>query len=242
MPLIAAALATTLSVSAVCSWNRPGVDPYRGDAAAAVEHYQDIPAAQRQVLRDKLAGGKPDDKVAIGRDAVTGAWQYDPAIRDMHFGKRRMCGSVDRSKWSAARSEPAAVYCADQHCIIVPKICGNVSRITRLTPATPATPARPEGPEQVSNPPEQQEPERHPLDWATGTELGLVDSPEPDDEDEETRLLREFSFQNNAAQWAWTGDDPVEAVPEASTWAMMLAGLGIVGAWGRRASRRTARA
>jgi len=236
MPLIAAALAATLSVSAVCSWNRPGVDPFRGDPAAAVEHYQDIPAPQRKALREKIASGKSDDKVAIGRDGVTGKWQYDAAIRDMHFGKRRMCGSVDRSKWSAVRSEPAAVYCADQHCLIVPKICGNVSRITRLTPT------RPEQPEQVGVPPAQRPPatpESHPLDWATGTELGLADSPDHDeDEDDETGLPRYFTFENNPAAWGWTTDNPVQAVPEASTWAMMLAGIGIVGAWGRRSARR----
>ena len=239
MPLLAAALATTLSVSAVCSWNRPGVDPFRGDAAAAVEHYQDIPAPQRKVLREKIAAGKPDDKVAIGRTAVTGTWEYEAAIRDMHFGKQRMCASVDRSKWSAARSEPEAVYCADEHCIIVPKICGNVSRITRLSGTTP------ERPEQVVVPPAQQRPdtpEGHPLDWLTGTELGLNDSPGHEDENEDDGEPRYyFDVQSNPPSWGWGTDNPVQAVPEASTWAMMLAGLGIVGAWGRRTARRHAR-
>jgi len=235
MPLIAAALATTLAVSPVCSWNRPGVDPYRGDAATALRHYPDIPASQRKVLLDKIASGKPDDKVAIRRDAVTGTWQYDAAIGDMHFGADRMCRSVDRSRWQAERSEPAAVYCADQHCIIVPKICGNVSRINRLSQVTP------ERPEQVAVPPAQTPvtPEHQPLDWLTGTELGLLDGPDYDDEDE-PGLPRAIAFTPGEPGLDWGNDNAVQAVPEASTWAMMLAGLGIVGAWGRRASRRAA--
>jgi hypothetical protein len=257
MPLIAAALAATLSVSATCSWNRPGVDPYRGDAATALEHYPDIPAAQRKVLLEKMTNGRPDDKVAIRRDAIIGDGRYDPAIRDMHFGKARMCGSVDRSRWTEQRSEPGAVYCADQHCILVPKICGNVSRITRRSKAADTQPeTQPEQPDQpvavaAPVPVEPWNPERHPLDWLTGTELGLSDGPGHEggdglegedgdgsgDGDGEPYLTADAG---NPALWGWDEDHPVQAVPEASTWAMLLAGVGIVAGWGRRARHKTA--
>ncbi|WEF34164.1 MHFG family PEP-CTERM protein [Pseudoduganella chitinolytica] len=246
MPLIAAALAATLSVSATCSWNRPGVDPYRGDTATALAHYPDIPAAQRKVLLDKITAGTPDDRVAIRRDAIVGDGRYDPAIRDMHFGKARMCGTVDRSRWTEARSEPGAVYCADQHCILVPRICGNVSRITRRAKAAPQQPDQPVA---VAEPVpiEPWQPGRHPLDWLTGTELGLSDGPgdeggDSDGADEgdgagEPRLLAEGG---NPALWGWDEDQPVQAVPEASTWAMLLAGAGVVAGWSRRTARKAA--
>ncbi|AXA90468.1 MHFG family PEP-CTERM protein [Massilia sp. YMA4] len=247
MPLIAAALAATLSVSATCSWNRPGVDPYRGDAATALAHYPDIPAAQREVLLDKMSKGQPDDRVAIRRDAIIGDADYDPAIRDMHFGKTKMCGSVDRSKWTASRSEPGAVYCADQHCILVPKICGNVSRITRRSQPATTPPDQPDQPVTVAAPVpvEPWNPERHPLDWLTGTELGLSDGPghEGGDGDGEGDGSGEpylTADAGNPALWGWDEDQPVQAVPEASTWAMLVAGVGIVAGWGRRARRKAA--
>jgi hypothetical protein len=31
-----------------CSWDRPGVNPFMGDVVAAVDRYQDIPAAPRE--------------------------------------------------------------------------------------------------------------------------------------------------------------------------------------------------
>lgn len=246
MPLIAAALAATLSVSATCSWNRPGVDPYRGDTATALAHYPDIPAAQRQVLLDKISAGKPDDKVAIRRDAIVGDGRYDPAIRDMHFGKSRMCSSVDRSRWSEARSEPGAVYCADEHCILVPRICGNVSRITRRAKPKPEQPDEPVA-VTASAPVEPWHPERHPLDWLTGTELGLSDGPgheggegEDGDAGDDGGTPYLTADAGNPALWGWDEDQPVQAVPEASTWAMLLAGVGVLAGWSRGKDRNGA--
>jgi hypothetical protein len=134
--LLAVTLAAAIQPS--CSWDRPGQNPYTGDAAAAIDHYADIPEAVRGTLKRRIAEGQSDDRVSITRDGISGKGKYDAQIRDMHFGKASLCNTVTRDKWAAERVEPAAVYCVDQHCILVPRICGNVSRISRAAPATAA--------------------------------------------------------------------------------------------------------
>lgn len=100
------------------------------------------------------------ENVTITRDAIEGSRTYDPQITAMHFGQRTICDRVTRDRWSETAREPGAVYCADSHCLLVPRICGNVSRIrivgggggragaglpgpTPLPPAAPAQPALP---------------------------------------------------------------------------------------------------
>ncbi len=243
MPLLASALAASLVVSATCSWNRPGVDPYRGDAAGALSHYTDIPLAQRRLLLEKIAAATPDDEVRIGRGTIAGKRDYDPVIRDMHFGARRMCGTVDRSGWQPARSEPAAVYCAGEHCILVPRICGNVSRVSRVSrrPEAPVPALAPARVTVIDVPTQPWEPAVHPLDWALGIELGLADSTPPDIDDEEDQPTRPPALPDpgGPSPWAWTPGTPVQAVPEASAWAMMAAGIGILAGWRRLAGRKS---
>ncbi|WP_205746683.1 MHFG family PEP-CTERM protein, partial [Duganella callida] len=134
MPLL---LAVTLvaAVQPACSWDHPGHNPYTGGVIAAIDRYTDMPEAVRSTLKRRMAEGQADDQVEITRDAIAGKHKYDAAIRDMHFGKASVCRTVTRDKWSADRVEPGAVYCVDQHCILVPRICGNVSRITRTAEA-----------------------------------------------------------------------------------------------------------
>jgi hypothetical protein len=141
MPLL---LAVTLAAAMqpACSWDNPGHNPYTGSTAAAIDRYTDIPEAVRRALKRRIEEGKPDDKVSITRDGIAGAQQYDPIIRGMHFGSASMCGEVTRRKWSEARVEPGVVYCAEQHCILVPKICGNVSRISRAGDRMVSLPSR----------------------------------------------------------------------------------------------------
>ena len=240
MPLLASALAASLVLSATCSWNRPGVDPYRGDAAGALSHYTEIPLAERRLLLRKIAAATPDDNVRIGRDSIAGAREYDPVIRDMHFGRRRLCGTVDRSGWQAARSEPAAVYCAGEHCILVPRICGNVSRVSRRPAPAPPRP-RPARVEVIEVPRPPWQPASHPLDWALGIELGLQDSTPPDDdEDDDDPPPRPIALPDpgGPSPWAWNPGTPVQAVPEASTWAMLVAGIGVLAGWRRGAGRK----
>lgn len=130
------AAATTLSLGSLpsCSWNRPGADPYVGEVPAAVERYRDIPPEVRAALRARMERRAYDDIAVIRRDEIVGQHRYGE-LRDMHFGKGRLCRSVTRSGWPQQAEERGLVYCEQGHCIIVPTICRNVSRVTRLGPA-----------------------------------------------------------------------------------------------------------
>ncbi len=139
----AAALAGPAARSASCAWNQPGHDPYRGTLAAAVDRYEDIPAPVRARLKERMVAFRYDEIAAIRRDSITGSARYAPEIRDMHFGAGRVCAQVDRSRWSDAMVERGLVYCESGHCLIVPTVCRNVSRVTRLAPAVAALPALP---------------------------------------------------------------------------------------------------
>lgn len=131
------ALATVQTVAA-CSWNEPGHNPYMGTMAAAVERYTDIPAPVRQKLRERMAVHAYDDLVAIRRDSITGRHRYAPELKQMHFGAGQVCGRVDRARWSDGALERGLVYCESGHCLVVPTVCRNVSRVQRL-PDDPRT-------------------------------------------------------------------------------------------------------
>jgi hypothetical protein len=115
-----------------CSWDRPGANPFMGDVVAAVDRYQDIPAATRDRLKARMQARRYDDMVVIERDAIRGKAAYAPEIRDMHFGPGAVCTTVTRSKWTAKTQERGLVYCEDGQCILVPTVCRNVSRIRRV--------------------------------------------------------------------------------------------------------------
>ena len=115
-----------------CSWDRPGVNPFMGDVVAAVDRYTDIPAPVRAVLKTRMQARQYDEIAAIRRDSVTGKRKYAPEIRDMHFGQGTVCRTVTRAKWADDTVERGLVYCESDHCIIVPTVCRNVSRIKRL--------------------------------------------------------------------------------------------------------------
>jgi len=124
--LLVAAAAST------CAWPDPGHDPFMGDVVAAVDRYTDITPGVRAELQRRMASRQFDALATITRDGVDGY----TALRDMHFGAGRVCrGAVDHSMWPAGRVERGLVYCVDEHCVIVPTVCRNVSRITRLPPS-----------------------------------------------------------------------------------------------------------
>lgn len=184
-------LALTLASAAItaaqpsCSWNHPGRNPYRGSIAAAIERYTDIAPAIAGTLKRRMAENQPDDNVIITRDAITGREQYAPQIRAMHFGAASVCASVTRDGWSSARQEPAKVYCVAAVCIIVPRICGNISRVTRIeAPAKARAPYY--GPPARAKPQAGPAPQRHALAAtaqaapASVTPLRSPIRPEPD--------------------------------------------------------------
>lgn len=128
--VLAAALAASTASLPSCSWDRPGVNPFVGDVVAAVDRYADIPAATRAALKARMAKRQYDDLATITRDGISGQQRYTD-LRDMHFGAGRVCQTVTRDRWTPSTQERGLVYCEDGHCIIVPTVCRNVSRVTR---------------------------------------------------------------------------------------------------------------
>jgi hypothetical protein len=123
---------------AKCNWDHPGVNPFMGDVVAAVDRYRDIPPLVRARLKERMADRNFDEFVTIGRDSIKGQNYYEPKIRDMHFGAGTVCGSVSRAGWSARTKQAGLVYCEGDHCILVPTVCRNVSRIHRLGTSGPS--------------------------------------------------------------------------------------------------------
>lgn len=128
--LVAGAVVATAMMSS-CSWNSPGRNPYRGSVREAVSRYIDIPAPVRAQLIAKIERGQPDDRAAITRDSIVGKYDYASEITDVHFGQRTICASVNRDEWPETAREPAAVYCVEDQCLIVPQTSGNISRVRR---------------------------------------------------------------------------------------------------------------
>ncbi len=126
-----AAVPAAQAVLPSCSWNRPGQNPFMGDVVAAVDRYSDIPAPVRERLKSRMAARNYDEVVSIRRDAIVGQARYGAAITGMHFGAGQVCGTVNRAQWAPSAQERGLVYCESGHCILVPTVCRNVSRITR---------------------------------------------------------------------------------------------------------------
>lgn len=140
MPLLTTLLAAS-SIAALpttCAWDDPGRDPFLGEVPAAIDVYKDIPPETRARLKDRMARHAYDDFVEIRRDTIAGTRDYDPGITAMHFGsKGRRCATVTRDGWGPDHREHGLVYCEDEHCILVPTVCRNVSRIVRRPAAPP---------------------------------------------------------------------------------------------------------
>jgi hypothetical protein len=125
--ILSTALVTT---PAACSWAHPGANPYRGDPLRALRDF-DLPESTRRKLRVLMVAHATTDVATITRDDIAGAHAYTD-LREMHSGRGQVChGAVDRSAWSPTRRERGLVYCADDACVIVPTICNNVSLVTR---------------------------------------------------------------------------------------------------------------
>lgn len=123
-----------------CSWDSPGHNPFMGDLPSAVDRYTDIPPDVRARLKQRMTERKYDEMVTIRRDSIVGKDLYHAEIRDMHFGTGSVCNTVTRDKWAADAQERGLVYCESGHCILVPTVCRNVSRIARAGGATAAGP------------------------------------------------------------------------------------------------------
>lgn len=121
------ALALAAAVAAQpCDWTHRGRDPYVGTMTAAVERYRDIQPDVQRRLATRMERHQYDEVVPIRRDGAVG---YGP-LYDMHWGAGRVCrGPVWTGAWAAHDEEIGLVYCEAEHCLIVPTVCRNVSRI-----------------------------------------------------------------------------------------------------------------
>lgn len=130
MPLITALVTSTIISTAACSWDRPGANRYTGNVADAVYNYPDIPKPVQERLRARMMKHDYDDLAEITGDSIIGAFAYDD-LRGMHFGQNQVCDKVSRANWGG-KAERGLVYCEAEHCLIVPTVCGNVSRVTKM--------------------------------------------------------------------------------------------------------------
>lgn len=242
MALVVAAAAAALLVQSVCSWDRPGVDRYRGTPDAALAHYRDIPAADRARLARRIAARVADDTVQISRAGISGLYQYESRIADMHFGTGRICRTVTRAKWRPAHREKAAVYCAGQACVLVPEVCGNVSRVRRIETSGSGAPGSTGGaPPLPAAPPSAAPPAEtvlapaplpdYPAVPAAGAELPSWVGPAPRPE-----AVPGLDYPGPGREIF--GPVPLAPVPEPSTWTMLAGGLALLAARARRRCRK----
>lgn len=239
--LLAGAVVATAMLSN-CSWNSPGRNPYRGSVSEAVSRYVDIPAPVRSELIAKIQSGRADDLAIIMRDSVAGKFDYSPHLTSMHFGQRTVCEYVTRDNWAPTRREPASVYCSGEHCLIVPKICGNISRVRRIVGGGGGTGASAPAPGAVALPrPAEPGMVKSPEDVAAADAIAeTIGSVGPFAE------TAAFSSPFSGARHAPELDVPAPGseltqpapVPEPATLGMLGAGLAVVFGAAWRARRR----
>jgi hypothetical protein len=207
-----------LAVAAACTWNAPGVDPFVGDVVSAVDRYTDIQADVRAALKLRLQRRTYDTVALITRDEIiaTGGERFG-LLRDMHFGNGKVCREVSRAGWTDAMQERGLVYCEQGHCLIVPTVCRNVSRVTRVEGPAPRLQEIPGG--------------------TGGMAFGWTFEPEGDDGSWLRRADREpLSLPVPV--------DPVsstraaEPIPEPSTFVMFVASLAVLGFYLLRRARK----
>lgn len=161
-----------------CDWDLGHNHRYTGTVAAAVASYG-FPLATQRGLVDAWERRDFADMVAIDRDSIRGrSAEYDPGIRQMHFGGAgRVCAEVTRNTWAADHVEMAVVVCSGGECVAIPSRCLNVFRVTPLParqvalrePIVPedgvAPPPEPIAPPEAAFQPAEPDPE---VAWAGG--------------------------------------------------------------------------
>ena len=241
----------------LCSWNRPGVNPFMGDVVAAVDRYRDIPVDVRARLKARMARREYDDLVSIRRDSIhgRGGYDYGSTISEMHFGTHQLCHAVTRTEWSPTMEERGLVYCESGHCILVPTVCRNVSRVARKGVGN-----------ELAEAPPAQEPspalamaDLPAIDWfgptGAGTPAGAAPSfggvglamPESVGAGRFAESVVGFAGPTGSTPLPGLAPVvpvavPVAAVPEPQTWGLMLGGLAALLAVRRRAFTRPAAA
>ncbi|WP_317201139.1 MHFG family PEP-CTERM protein [Janthinobacterium sp.] len=235
-----------------CDWNRPGVNPFMGDVVGAVDRYSDIPQSVRERLKQRMRERNYDEFVTISRDAISGKDNYDARISDMHFGPGRVCRQVSRAGWSEQMRERGMVYCEQGHCILVPTVCRNVSRITRLPKGPAGAPGVPGAnagmPDSVAQAPHAPLEELHAGSLNGAEPPGVV----PGEALNLPGLVNSAGFSigpvgGGSSLFSGNPGDvarktvttpsvqlPLSPVPEPATWGMLLAGLAMLALLARR--------
>lgn len=114
-----------------CNWQNPGADPYRGPdhkVKQALANYG-FPEPVQAELYSKIRRLDPTAVVDISRDNLVATKGTATNLRDMHWGSGPCWGPVLRSGWSEHHVEPALIYCAQDHCVAIPTVCGNIARV-----------------------------------------------------------------------------------------------------------------
>ena len=190
-----------------CDWNSPGHDPYTGSAADALSHY-DMPDTTRRRLADRIERRDYDRVVSATRDGVTGY----AGMRNMHFGKDRMCNRVDTSKWGANDVQLGFVYIENGHHIVKWFICKNITELVpNDAPDAPVALAQavPEAP-------------YAPQDFGGLASEGQVVTLPPEGD---APLVPNSLPPVLYSPPAWAPTPPVAPVPEGSVWELLVLGL-----------------
>jgi len=254
--LMAAVVATT--VGSGCSWAHPGANPYRGVPAAVLADFAMADDTRRQ-LRVLMAARRYTDVVTITRDRIAGRHAYSD-LRQMHSGHGQVChGSVDRSAWSPTHEERALVYCVAETCVVVPTVCNNVSLVTREPDEDPLQSGADEpidiSPAAGPTPPSSddvaaQDHVSDPLDF---TPAGGDPGADADGGGGSSFTSPSLSGGGGGGDISCCGHVPTgptepglppvvtpsSPVPEAPEWSLLLGGMALVGALGRRAISRS---
>lgn len=219
-----------------CAWNAPGADPFHGEVPAAVARYTEIPPAARAELRRRMERHDFDDVAEIRRDTIKGRHEYAD-MRSMHFGKK-LCRKVSRAKWTDTMVERGLVYCVEdgRYCVIVPTVCSNVSLVTRLVPrAAPPAAALPPEFELPTEPPAAVAPP--PAEWPPFS-IGVPETFEEGSGPPAPWWPPVYVYSPPSIVFV-PGPPivvvpPVPAIPEPSTWLLMVIGAAALAIRARR--------
>jgi len=113
-----------------CDWNNPGSNPYRGASIYSAVQSYGFPKESTDEIVWKIKANMTDAVIYVKRDSIESPFGIASNLRDMHFGNNKRCnGKVIRNNWNSLDEKPALVYCSSQHCVAIPVVCGNISRI-----------------------------------------------------------------------------------------------------------------
>ena len=211
-----------------CEW-QAGTNPYTGDKEQAVDELTSIPAPTRAKLKEMMRTHSYSDQITIHKDKIVGQkGTYDPYVANMRFGWNGRCKQVTRDKWTAGTTQTALVYTADGYSIIDPSVCRNIAQIYAAPPEpidiSPAAGIRQEEPSTAFEPPP-------PVAAAPSFAQEAADPVV-------TPVAEQVYSPIYNVTWETGGgivnEITVVAVPEPSSWGMMLSGLMLLGFMSRR--------